>query len=68
MSKYDFCGWATKNDIPCEDGLVITKNAFMHQDGETVPFKMPRGEVLEIGFWLFPKMRRRSFSFFKVSF
>lgn len=37
MSKYDFCGWATKNDIPCEDGLVITKNAFMHQDGETVP-------------------------------
>ncbi len=37
MSTYDFSGWATKNEVQCEDGLIITKNAFMHQDGETVP-------------------------------
>lgn len=34
---YDFCGWATKNDLRCADGRVIRKDAFKHNDGETVP-------------------------------
>ena len=35
--KYDFCGWATKNDIKCSDGRTIKKNAFIDDDGITVP-------------------------------
>ena len=34
---YDFCGWATKNDLRCADGRIIRKDAFKHNDGETVP-------------------------------
>lgn len=34
---YDFCGWATKNDLRCSDGRIIRKDAFKHNDGETVP-------------------------------
>ena len=34
---YDFCGWATRNDIRCSDGRTIRKNAFAHQDGQKVP-------------------------------
>lgn len=26
--KYDFGGWATRNDLPCADGRVIKKDAF----------------------------------------
>ena len=37
MEKYDFHGWATKNDLLCSDGRVIRRDAFMHNDGETVP-------------------------------
>lgn len=37
MEKYDFSGWATRNDLLCSDGRVIRKNAFMHNDGQTVP-------------------------------
>lgn len=37
MKDYDFCGWATKNDILCEDGRIIKKNAFKDCDGVTVP-------------------------------
>ena len=37
MEKYDFSGWATKNDLLCSDGRVIRRDAFMHNDGETVP-------------------------------
>ena len=37
MKKYDFCGWATKYDTLCSDGRVISKNAFAHNDGDTVP-------------------------------
>ena len=41
MSKkytgYDFCGWATRNDIRCTDGRTIRQNAFAHQDGMKVP-------------------------------
>lgn len=35
--KYDFCGWATKNNLRCSDGRIIRKDAFKHNDGETVP-------------------------------
>ena len=34
---YDFAGWATKNDILCEDGRIIKKNAFKDCDGKQVP-------------------------------
>ena len=37
MQKYDFCGWATKNDIKCTDGRVIRRDAFKHCDGQRVP-------------------------------
>lgn len=38
MSKqYDFSGWATKHDIQCSDKRIITKDAFKHNDGITVP-------------------------------
>ena len=36
-SKYDFAGYATKNDIRCSDGRIIRHNAFAEQDGLTVP-------------------------------
>ena len=35
--KYDFCGWATRNDIRCSDGRVIKHDAFKHNDGMIVP-------------------------------
>ncbi len=35
--KYDFSGWATRNDLLCADGRTIKKDAFKNQDGETVP-------------------------------
>lgn len=35
--KYDFSGWATKNDLLCSDGRTIRKGAFEAQDGEIVP-------------------------------
>ena len=35
--KYDFSGWATKNDLLCADGRTIKKDAFKSQDGQTVP-------------------------------
>ena len=35
--KYDFSGWATRNDLTCSDGRIIKKDAFKHNDGETVP-------------------------------
>ena len=37
MSKYDFSGWATKNNLQCSDGRIIRKDAFKHNDGITVP-------------------------------
>lgn len=37
MPKYDFSGWATRNDLLCSDGRTIRKNAFKHNDGQTVP-------------------------------
>lgn len=35
--KYDFGGWATRNDLVCTDGRVIKKDAFKGQNGMTVP-------------------------------
>lgn len=35
--KYDFSGWATKNDIECSDGRTIRRNAFKGNDGQVVP-------------------------------
>lgn len=37
MSKYDFSGWATKNDLQCSDGRTIRRDAFKGNDGQTVP-------------------------------
>lgn len=37
MEKYDFSGWATRNDIRCSDGRIIRRDAFKHNDGRTVP-------------------------------
>lgn len=37
MENYDFSGWATRNDLLCGDGRTIRKDAFKHNDGETVP-------------------------------
>lgn len=35
--KYDFCGWATRNDLRCGDGRIIRKDAFKGNDGKRVP-------------------------------
>ena len=37
MRKYDFSGYATRNDIVCSDGRTIRRNAFADQDGQEVP-------------------------------
>lgn len=37
MENYDFCGWATKNNVKCSDGRTIMKDAFKHNDGQKVP-------------------------------
>lgn len=36
-SKYDFSGYATRNDLLCADGRTIRKNAFKDNDGSIVP-------------------------------
>lgn len=36
-AKYDFGGWATKNDLKCSDGRIIRAGAFKVQDGQRVP-------------------------------
>ncbi len=35
--KFDFCGYATKNDLVCADGRIIRQDAFKNNDGEIVP-------------------------------
>lgn len=37
MVKYDFHGWATRNDLKCSDGRVIRRDAFKNCDGKIVP-------------------------------
>ena len=36
-AKYDFSGYATKNDLRCSDGRTIRKDAFKDNDGQRVP-------------------------------
>ena len=35
--KFDFSGYATRNDLKCSDGRTIRKDAFKDNDGEIVP-------------------------------
>ena len=35
--KYDFSGWATRNNVLCSDGRTILQDAFKGNDGMTVP-------------------------------
>ena len=35
--KYDFSGYATRNNLLCSDGRTIMKDAFKDNDGQTVP-------------------------------
>lgn len=35
--EFDFGGYATKNNIRCSDGRTIRRDAFKHNDGQTVP-------------------------------
>lgn len=35
--KYDFSGWATRNDLRCADGRIIRHGAFEDNDGMQVP-------------------------------
>ena len=37
VRKPDFAGWATKNNIKCDDGRTIRQDAFKDQDGTKVP-------------------------------
>ncbi len=37
MERFDFSGWATRNNLKCSDGRTIMKDAFKHNDGQTVP-------------------------------
>lgn len=37
MANFDFSGWATRANLKCSDGRVILKDAFKHNDGQTVP-------------------------------
>ena len=36
-AKYDFSGWATRNNVRCAEGRTIRQNAFADDDGTTVP-------------------------------
>ena len=36
MEKFDFGGYATRNDLLCGDGRIIKKDAFKHNDGKVV--------------------------------
>lgn len=37
MDKFDFSGWATRNDLKCSDGRTIRRDAFKDNNGQTVP-------------------------------
>ena len=37
MEMYHFSGWATKNNLRCSDGRTIMRDAFVGNDGKTVP-------------------------------
>jgi len=37
MDKFDFSGYATRNDLKCSDGRTIKRDAFKDNDGQKVP-------------------------------
>ena len=37
MPKFDFAGWATRNNLRCSDGRTILKDAFKDNDGDVIP-------------------------------
>ena len=37
MENYKYKGWCTRANVKCADGRTIMKDAFKHNDGETVP-------------------------------
>ena len=41
--KFDFSGWATKNNLTCSDGRTIKHNAFKENDGQRVPLVWQHG-------------------------
>lgn len=41
--QYDFSGYATKNDLLCDDGRIIRKDAFKDCDGKIVPLVWNHG-------------------------
>lgn len=41
--KFDFGGYATKNDLKCSDGLTIRSGAFADQHGQQVPLLWGHG-------------------------
>lgn len=41
--KFDFSGYATKNDLKCADGRTIRQDAFKDNDGQTVPLVWQHG-------------------------
>ena len=41
--KFNFSGWATKNDLTCSDGRTIKHNAFKENDGQRVPLVWQHG-------------------------
>ena len=43
MERYDFSGWATRNNLLCADGRTIRKDAFKSNDGQTVPLVWNHG-------------------------
>lgn len=43
MEKYNFSGYATKNNLKCSDGRTIRKDAFKANDGERVPLVWQHG-------------------------
>lgn len=37
VDRFDFSGWATKNDLQCSDGRIIKRDAFKASNGKKVP-------------------------------
>ena len=46
---YDFGGWATRNNLRCSDGRIIRQNAFIENDGMTVPLVWNHDHSAETG-------------------
>lgn len=40
--RYDFSGWATRNDLKCSDGRTIRKDAFKSNDGDGSRWSEPQ--------------------------